>query len=149
MDASLYIEWWDANIQIYSNKCIIFTITQRWALTSVGTIFLSGGHYLFQRCVGHICWFLVYLAKLAVPEDCAVSNGRMTRGWRIRKYLEGIGCSLNNALNAELNTICHLQALLGAHHILHVSRTRVNVLPRHFAGDTEEFHNLRNRKQKG
>jgi len=30
-------------------------------------------------------------------------------------------------LNAELNPICHLQALLGAHHILHVSRIRVNI----------------------
>jgi hypothetical protein len=28
-------------------------------------------------------------------------------------------------LNAELNTICHLLALLRAHHILHVSRIRV------------------------
>jgi len=30
-----------------------------------------------------------------------------------------------NHLNAELNPICHLLALLGAHHILHVSRIRV------------------------
>ena len=30
----------------------------------------------------------------------------------------------NNSLNAELNPICHLLALLGAHHILHVSRIR-------------------------
>jgi hypothetical protein len=30
-----------------------------------------------------------------------------------------------NPLNAELNPICHLPALLGAHHILHVSRIRV------------------------
>jgi hypothetical protein len=30
-----------------------------------------------------------------------------------------------NPLNAELNPICHLQALLGAHHILHFSRIRV------------------------
>jgi len=30
-------------------------------------------------------------------------------------------------LNAELNPICHLLAL-GAHHILHVGRKRVNVL---------------------
>jgi len=27
-----------------------------------------------------------------------------------------------NPLNAELNLICHLVALLGAHHILHVSK---------------------------
>ena len=31
-----------------------------------------------------------------------------------------------NPLNAELNPICHLLALLGAHHILHVSKIRVN-----------------------
>ena len=31
-----------------------------------------------------------------------------------------------NPLNAELNPVCHLPALLGAHHILHVSRIRVN-----------------------
>jgi len=30
-----------------------------------------------------------------------------------------------NPLNAELNPICHLLALLGAHHILHVSRLKV------------------------
>jgi hypothetical protein len=32
-----------------------------------------------------------------------------------------------NPLNAKLNPICHLLALLGAHLILHVSRIRVNV----------------------
>jgi hypothetical protein len=30
-----------------------------------------------------------------------------------------------NPLNAKLNPICPLPALLGAHHILHVSRIRV------------------------
>ena len=41
-----------------------------------------------------------------------------------------------NPLNAELNPICHLLALLGAHHILHVSRVRAkfifNVLCAHY-----------------
>ena len=31
-----------------------------------------------------------------------------------------------NPLNAELNPICHLLALLEAHHIFHVSGLRVN-----------------------
>ena len=31
-----------------------------------------------------------------------------------------------NPLNAKLNPICHLLALFGAHHILHVSGVRVN-----------------------
>jgi len=33
-----------------------------------------------------------------------------------------------NPLNTQLNPICHLLALLGAHHILHGSRIRVNSL---------------------
>ena len=48
------------------------------------------------------------------------------------QHLEGsftpvlyIGRMLLNPLNAKLNPICHLLALLGAHHILHVSRVRV------------------------
>jgi len=39
-----------------------------------------------------------------------------------------------NPLNAELNPICHLLALLGAHHILHISRIRVNHTPMYFNG---------------
>ena len=35
-------------------------------------------------------------------------------------------------LNAEFNPIFHLLALLGAHHILHVSRIRANVLNAEF-----------------
>jgi len=42
------------------------------------------------------------------------------RGRRRGKLLDDI-----NPLKAELNPICHLLALLGAHHILHVSRIRV------------------------
>ena len=34
---------------------------------------------------------------------------------------------LFNPLNAELNPIRHLLALVGAHHIAHVSRVRVNI----------------------
>jgi len=32
-----------------------------------------------------------------------------------------------NSLNAKLNPICHLLALLGAHHIVHISRIRVKL----------------------
>jgi hypothetical protein len=32
-----------------------------------------------------------------------------------------------NPLNAELNPICHLLALLGAHHILYVGRIKVKL----------------------
>ena len=38
------------------------------------------------------------------------------------------GCRMLNPLNAELNPICCLLALLGACHFLHVSRIRVKLL---------------------
>jgi hypothetical protein len=48
------------------------------------------------------------------------------------QHLEGsgtpvlyVGRTLLNPLNAELNPICHLLALVGAHPILYVSRIRV------------------------
>jgi hypothetical protein len=33
-----------------------------------------------------------------------------------------------NPLNVQLHPMCHLLVLLGAHHIFHVSRLRVNLL---------------------
>jgi hypothetical protein len=41
--------------------------------------------------------------------------------------MDQIPVELINPLNAELNPICHLLALLGAHHILHINRIRVKV----------------------
>jgi len=37
-----------------------------------------------------------------------------------------------NTLKTELNPICNLLALLGAHHIFHVGRIRVKTLKNHF-----------------
>jgi hypothetical protein len=42
-----------------------------------------------------------------------------------------IGCQELNPLNAELNPMCNLLALLGDHPILHVSRIRVKCLLLH------------------
>jgi hypothetical protein len=47
------------------------------------------------------------------PEYTAIHKGSMRKVCEI------------NPLNAELNPICHLLALLGAHNILHVSGVRV------------------------
>jgi len=39
----------------------------------------------------------------------------------------GWGVQIINTLNVELNPVCYLLALLGAHHFLHVSRIRVKL----------------------
>ena len=49
----------------------------------------------------------------------------MTNCYLSKQYSASWSYSVN-PFNAELNPICHLLALLGAHHILHVSRVRVN-----------------------
>ena len=65
------------------------------------------------------------MAKLFIAKEhtryCGLVRGphvRLIRVSCIRKCL--------NPLNTELNPNCHLLALLGAHHILHVGRIRVN-----------------------
>ena len=47
---------------------------------------------------------------------CVANNVDRIKSARVRTI---------NPLNAELNHICHLLALLGTHHILYVSRIRV------------------------
>jgi len=52
--------------------------------------------------------------------DSYCSTAIITGHGKTKSYLHRF-----NPLNAELNPIRHLLALLGAHHILHVSRIRV------------------------
>ena len=77
------------------------------------------------------CW----LEVSAKPEG--FTTGQTDRGYpkvfhgrtENTKSVTRIGVTLRaiNTLNAELNHICQMLALLGAHPILHVSRIRVNV----------------------
>jgi hypothetical protein len=46
--------------------------------------------------------------------------------WLGRMVQENFHITVINTLNTKLNPICHLLALLGAHHILHVNRIRIN-----------------------
>jgi hypothetical protein len=47
---------------------------------------------------------------------------RNAKSWFMRKIIS----ALFNTLNAELNPVFHLLALLGAHTILHINKIRVN-----------------------
>jgi hypothetical protein len=53
-----------------------------------------------------------------------ISNETVSLGFTENQY--GFSSSFN-PLNAKLNPICHLPAL-GAHHILHVGKIRVNAV---------------------
>ena len=57
----------------------------------------------------------VRVSNVAVEKQCVLHFGSVCF------------CS-RNPLKPELNPICYLLALLGAHHFLHVSRIRVKLL---------------------
>jgi len=63
---------------------------------------------------GHMAFhvFPMFLVRNQIRDTLSGETGKITFG-RI------------NPLNAELNPICHLLELLGAHPILHISRIRV------------------------
>ena len=53
------------------------------------------------------------------PQDFFISIAHNTK---VAQTLDAF-----NSLNAELNPMCHLLTLLGAHPIFHISRIRVNM----------------------
>jgi len=62
---------------------------------------------------------------------CHIPKGRQSqthhrKNLQVFKIHSVLKC-LFNPLNVRLNPICHLLALLEAHHILHVSRIRINI----------------------
>ena len=73
---------------------------------------------------GGQCWRVACMGEKrdAYMAKATIAEGKRPLGIPKRRSKYGI-----NPLNAELSPICHLLALLGAHHILHVSRIRVNV----------------------
>ena len=68
-----------------------------------------------------------WIQKMFVPQ---CEHMRRTQGAAGVCYVERsfFFVDIINTLNAELNPVCHLLALLGAHHFLHVSRIRVKSL---------------------
>jgi hypothetical protein len=92
--------------------------TDRW-ITCITNIRLFSFNVYRCRCnlflmTDMYVWYVVFNATQAPG----------MRSWSVIC----IWCSVEliNPLNAELNPICHLLALLGTHHILHVSRITVN-----------------------
>jgi len=60
------------------------------------------------------------------PSRATIYTNGPTKGLSVQ--IVGRETGIVNPLNPELNPICYLLALLGAHHFLHVSRIRVKLL---------------------
>ena len=67
-------------------------------------------------------WFLGRRSRIDRSGIELLNRPRPTQGCRANRR----GIIYIKTLKAKLNPICHLLALLGAHHILHVGRIMVN-----------------------
>ena len=68
-----------------------------------------------------VCWHLIKIRAIKAVQKGTI----MPRAVARTVY---ISAQCFNPLNPELNPICYLLALLGAHHFLHVRRIRVKLL---------------------
>ena len=68
------------------------------------------------------CRHTIYMLFLRIHSTCS------TQFFHCFSRIYTSSLTVFNPLNPELNPICYLLALLGAHHFLHVSRIRVKLL---------------------
>jgi len=96
----------------------------------------QSGHFCPKDIMQSFCIMYAIVRTLNVCRYCNHSmwnvkcEGFPTHAMKINSGSESTAPVSLNPLNAELNPICHFLALLGAHHILHVNRIRVNVCNR-------------------
>ena len=84
-----------------------------------------------SECVHRALWAWNHPCPQELKElSAAIYHSGLCNGEWLRRFgVRHPGCV--NPLNAELNPICHFLALLGAHHILHVGRIRVNQITKY------------------
>ena len=100
-------------------------------------IFLLQIKYLYLPSNITLCLFLVFLISMTTCFGPSDRHLAILQKLNLR-YMQCSLCGMRshntycciNPLNAELNPICHLLALLGAQHILHVSRIGVKYMNR-------------------
>jgi len=104
--------------------------TNRYPLFSPGS-FLS---FFLNTCLISVYTYIFISLSLPKYQTCKIAHKDVqTFGFLSAMGVVCPGYILRmritiNPLNAELNPICYLLALLGAHHFLHVSRIRVKLL---------------------
>ena len=81
--------------------------------------------FVADKIIAHSYLFLLSTYSSSLTFQCHIHDSILCLTDFIRLQITFF---VFNTLNAELNHICYLQALLGAHHFLHVSRIRVKSL---------------------
>ena len=119
-----------------SGALIVFVVTSEWELQFPLRLDYGRSPHTYVNQRLQIQLALLMMSGMPL-ETCWAFNER----WNNKFYYKVASCwlfllshtamhgSMNiNPLNPELNPICSLLTLLGAHHFLHVSRIRVKLL---------------------
>ena len=122
--------------QLIQNYRIYKATTNSISISEVGKICICvmfQSFLFFHSCWRNVLWVWTVLgsssASLAPHQFLMGLNRQYCQPFHMPTPLPHYyGLLLFNPLNAELNPICYLLALLGAHHFLHVSRIRVKSL---------------------
>ena len=108
---------------------ICYVLIVKWAQEDVETSYnlLNNNNYVRGKDIGLIWCNTPKFAKETEQyrDKYTTILGHRTKTWNRVSCLRSTNVK---PLNAELNPICPLLALLGAHHILHVSRIRVKTV---------------------
>ena len=117
----------------YINKISYFSRSKRAHWFKIGSIFnaLSSFFFiLFQLLfiLYFVNLYIMFLFKVILCLSLWILGMYFMNFSKIKVYTVSFLRIYFNPLNPELNPICHLLALLGAHHFLHVSRIRVKLL---------------------
>jgi len=129
-------------VTVITNFQLTFLFQSIWTRITLGNIlhdmFCLHIMWIYTSCTGNPwrhriqCPIFFCLGKCVLLITRGVQNLYFTPSSRFSlltlKQVLDIFTTVFNPLNPELNPICYLLALLGAHHFLHVSRIRVKLL---------------------
>ena len=125
--------WWPEDGQV-TETCSLLLPLQALRLHSLNFLNISTYNFYLLRSWMQLIQFLIFSFFISFIMSSShlffgLLSGRVNIGQHKRQVINLWNCCilLFNPLNAELNSICYLLALL-AHHFFHVSRIRVKSL---------------------
>jgi len=108
-----------ATIDVLHSPALSPVLMQNWVLQS------RWHHWMLRSCVFTT---KLYILHSILTQSCQLPKNPTSCCFLFKSHHVSQLALFFNPLNAELNPICCLLALLGAHHFLHISRIRVKSL---------------------
>jgi hypothetical protein len=121
------------SVTIFGYNLIILTIDSLYTNYVCSCAASTVNLYRSQQCVELVMYrSMEHIFRVSGLENSCILQHVVTNFCEHTRIMARYAYATINPLNAELNPICHLLALLEAHHILHVSRIKVNLLAPEF-----------------